>query len=439
MLIWKISIFALVLSVVFMQFIPFQNAYSINSDNLPIWLETNVKWWDEGKISDVEFFNGIKWLIEKEIITIPQQPPEHPIPNKILKIKESASITYVQEIIEKCGNNANCSSIQLGRLIPYADQNTILKTYYDLLDHYKQTNLFCHPHAHVLGEFLYDYLQNVTQAIELTDPVMCGGSTLHGIVENHINSQHIFSKTNPSRVNISNICPHDKETTPTIARWECVHGIGHGLAKIYGYDVFSSSERCNEFEQSWERTSCSKGLFMANVGNYYKKGIGTIDEENLFFPCNVINEKFAPPCYHYQSRHLLIQNNNDFKAALQSCDSVPKFAKYCIRGLGNAMADTVHSNHDFSDLCLTIHTNFQSDCYKGIVMKFADNRSIKEALEFCNVIPDEFQPDCYGEVGKWIGMVYLTHHERLEACLVSNNLKNFETCIKTNFSDLPIL
>ena len=39
----------------------------------PDWLKNNAKWWHEGLISDDEFINAIKFLIEKETITLDRE------------------------------------------------------------------------------------------------------------------------------------------------------------------------------------------------------------------------------------------------------------------------------------------------------------------------------------------------------------------------------
>jgi len=228
----KKIIFPLAISILFVLVLPFQTVHSLEDKDVPVWIETNVNWWSEGKLSDVEFFNGINWLVEKEIIVIPQTPPEHHISNEIIKIKEWKE-SFAQEIIEQCGNDGRCASVSLQKVSQYNEHKSVMKTYYDLLDYYKQTNFSCHAHAHLLGMFLYGYLQNVTQSIEYTDPVMCGGSILHGIAQNYIESQVVLNKNDPSKVNISTICPKNSETDPTITRWECIHGIGHGKKVLH--------------------------------------------------------------------------------------------------------------------------------------------------------------------------------------------------------------
>jgi hypothetical protein len=40
--------------------------------SIPSWIKNNAKWWSEEKIGDTDFVQGIKFLIENNIMTIPQ-------------------------------------------------------------------------------------------------------------------------------------------------------------------------------------------------------------------------------------------------------------------------------------------------------------------------------------------------------------------------------
>ena len=39
---------------------------------VPDWIKTNAKWWSEGKITDSDFIKGLEYLIEQNVIKIPQ-------------------------------------------------------------------------------------------------------------------------------------------------------------------------------------------------------------------------------------------------------------------------------------------------------------------------------------------------------------------------------
>ena len=318
------------------------------------------------------------------------------------------------------------------------EQSIVLETINDLLLKMEDTNNFCHSYGHHLGEFLFDYVRDVNQAFSSSDQVLCGGATYHGIVQNFMISEVTENNISPTEIDISEICPEDSEHPHAIERWECLHGIGHGLTITHDYDIFAAVERCNEFEHGWESVSCAKGLFMENVNNYYRTGIGTIKEDDVLFPCNTVDEKFAPPCYHYQVTHISKIKNGDVIEMFEECNKIPNFAKYCYRGMGKALAPTIYFDKDKSATCLIPPIKFQTDCYKGVAMLFADNRSTEEALGFCKIIPEEFKMDCYGEVGKWIHMVYSTEEDRQEECSKAEK-PYFDVCINSSLDGISIL
>ena len=70
-------------------------------------------------------------------------------------------------------------------------------------------------------------------------------------------------------------------------------------------------------------------------------------------------------------------------------------------------------------------------------MLFADNRSIEEALDFCKIIPEEFKMDCYGEVGKWIHMVYTPEDRKVECSKAEKPY--FDVCINSSLDGISIL
>jgi len=38
--------------------------------SIPPWIKNNAKWWSENRIGEDDFINGIKYLIEQQIIKI---------------------------------------------------------------------------------------------------------------------------------------------------------------------------------------------------------------------------------------------------------------------------------------------------------------------------------------------------------------------------------
>jgi len=58
--------------------------------DIPAWVRNNAQWWNEGKIGDSDFANGIQYMIQNEIIVIPDlgqsgAPQEQQIPDWVKK------------------------------------------------------------------------------------------------------------------------------------------------------------------------------------------------------------------------------------------------------------------------------------------------------------------------------------------------------------------
>jgi len=52
--------------------------------SIPNWIKNNAQWWSTGKISDAEFVSGIQFMIENNIITIPNLPEPQVYEEKIV-------------------------------------------------------------------------------------------------------------------------------------------------------------------------------------------------------------------------------------------------------------------------------------------------------------------------------------------------------------------
>ncbi len=50
------------------------NLYNSSADQIqiPLWVKNNANWWSKGQIGDSDFVKGIQYLIEKQIIKIPE-------------------------------------------------------------------------------------------------------------------------------------------------------------------------------------------------------------------------------------------------------------------------------------------------------------------------------------------------------------------------------
>ena len=97
MKIWAILIISLV-GVIFVTSTIFVSA---QENGIPSWIKDTATWWGEGKISDKDFINALQWLINEEILKVPQtnEMPEELEIKEINFDKISFEITGIEELV----------------------------------------------------------------------------------------------------------------------------------------------------------------------------------------------------------------------------------------------------------------------------------------------------------------------------------------------------
>jgi len=389
---------------------------------------------------------SVFWISSQVIET------EQPIKEEI--IKEQKEITtskedpiianeFANQIILNCGDEINCAINSLRDIEEDYDVNTVLSTFTQLIELYGKNGINCHQTAHHLGMFLYPYVgKNLSVAYDYAGQA-CGGAIFHGIVQNYFviqKNEGIDSDT----INILDICPKFEENPYEIKRWQCLHGLGHGLIIAYDYDVFSAVKRCNVFELGWEQISCGKGIFMQNNVKYAESRGGNFDENNILYPCNEIEDKYTPQCYQYHTSYLLFQNNGSIMNSFADCDKIEpeEFVKYCYHGMGRQLLSATEVQIEkINRFCqLGEQEQYYTDCFRGMVMILVNtNRDPTLGFYFCNVIPDNSKTDCYDALGKWIIMLYPEGEQRTKECSKVDDPVYFQTCINASLEGIRLL
>lgn len=352
--------------------------------------------------------------------------------------KEQSS--YAKEIMRKCELDARCTTDYLNEIAKKEEKSVVLATFDELLTEYDQSLSYCHPQAHRLSMFLYHYVGNLTEALSYADQ-KCANGLSHGLVH-HFFVMQVEKGVNPDDIDVTGICPIEEGYSYSLARWKCLHGIGHGLADVYDYDVFKAVGRCGELEPGWERLSCSRGVFMENVERHLERRGGTFNKDDVYFPCNIIDAEFVQACYEYQVYYILDSNNGDVSASFEECDRIDteEFVKYCYRGLGRYFL--VYAVNDIEkglNMCKLGQPKYNTYCLKGLAVTTANNLGTDRAFEFCKYIPGEFKADCYEALGRWILMLEPTTEGRKQECSKAENKEYADICMSVNLEDLKLL
>jgi len=345
----------------------------------------------------------------------------------------------VNKILSKCGIDELCVVNQLQDISIEENRDVVLSTFSEILSTYNKSDLYCHRQAHRLGMFLYDFIGNLQESFLHADQ-RCGGAVFHGIVQNYFISLVLLDDKNLNNIDISKICSNF-DYPVSLQRWQCLHGLGHGLTEIYDYDVSTAVNRCDEFDSRLEQLSCSKGVFMENIMQVVRTNAGTFNDKDIFFPCNVVQEKYAPSCYHYQTSYILL-NIGYISDSFKECDRIipQDFVKYCYYGMGRELSEFASQDKDYAiSKCIGEQYEYPSFCLAGMLLTFVNNRGTEEGFEFCSVIPDEYKFECYDGMGKWILMKHSDDKDRKDECSKARNPSYTEICNKASLEDILLV
>jgi len=344
----------------------------------------------------------------------------------------------VEKIMTECERDVYCAINSLKNMTSVEKKFIVLRTSGDIASIYQSKGV-CHGFGHHLGMFLYDYVDNLSESLFYANQ-LCGGSQYHGIIERFFEKNLVG--TEPKKLNITAICPESFDNPYSLERLECVHGIGHGLTKFYNYDVFSALKECDELSSEGEEILCSKGIFMENVETFLESKEGNFDETDIFFPCDAVDPKYAPACYHFHTSYIRSQPNYSLEYAFGLCDMIEpeEFVKYCYYGMGRIY--TGNSANDFEKaitVCKTGDANYQKYCFAGIQLTLVDNYSMDKGFEFCKFLPLEFKENCYDGIGKWIIMLHSSQEQREIECSKAESVEYSKVCINASLDNIDFL
>jgi len=374
----------------------------------------------------LSFLNQENLSSEEQMIL--EVPSAESIDAKVRSIKTDNP--EANKILSGCGTDKHCTVELLWNLVDVEQEKSVLQTLNDITSAYAEVGFYCHGPAHHLGMFVYDMTQNLTKTLEFGAKRDCGGAMYHGGIENYFLSEMILNKGDADEIEFTHICVTLADDAKKMKRVECAHGIGHGLAKVYDHDVFSSVKRCDEFSDPTERRLCYEGVFMENVVAYTKVGAGTFDKDDLFYPCNKLDAKYAGACFYYHASYILDKRTT--KAAFEECDKVkPEISLiFCYMGLGRQTSASFFDNiQGIIQMCEEGIPEYQKYCYQGALIVIADHRGFEDSFEACKVFPQLFKMDCYTLLGDWIRIETPSKEDREKGCSNAENSKYFEVCV----------
>ena len=297
-----------------------------------------------------------------------------------------------------------------------------------------------HPLVHHLGQRSFAHYGSAVEAMAHCRDVFWSGC-YHGVLQ-----AYLTSLPSVEAHHIVSLCP----ATGTAAdflfkRYNCLHGIGHGVTIQFRFDVLKSLAHCDYLTSEWDRESCYGGVFMENIVTFQNArqpqhahhhhdqtpATSFMNAEDLLYPCTALSEKYLRSCYLMQTSAVLTFLNYDFAQAFTQCERVTgDHQTTCFRSLGRDISGfTLRDPQRVTELCGLGKGDQVRQCFIGAVKDFILTDASPDAgLAFCRHLDGQFKQDCYSTLAEMVVTLYSDREQRNQACRKGES-EYVDTCL----------
>lgn len=253
-------------------------------------------------------------------------------------------------------------------------------------------------------------------------------------------------------------------------RFQCVHGLGHGLEMTLNWDLPRSLTACDWLASAWDRDGCYGGAFMenavasmpggghhtsarviaenANADGHSDHGEHTgheghmpdpaaitfrmRDSTDALYPCTVVDVRYQATCYLLQGGIILQGVKYDFAKAARECDRAPAdLRENCYLSLGtSASGATVRNTRKVIGYCSKGDPRYQPWCFVGAVKNYIDvTANPDDGVAFCREVPaGRNRRQCYVAVGEHLTVLNWNDRSARERACVKMPADGVEEC-----------
>src|SRR5579859_4613913 len=282
----------------------------------------------------------------------------------------------------------NTMSVKLTALVQQQNPRVALEALKKEMNQDPKVNASCHELLHELGRASYTKYHDFAKAMEYRDETCVSGYT-HGVIEAY------FAQNNDAVSSLTLLC--QKYPQDTYIKWECIHGVGHGLMYYSGNNLPFSLRTCDVFKTAVEQGACYNGVFMENFNAdtllHPSRFVSLTDP---FMSCKN-SQKFKAECYENAPIYYFNQRNDDYLGALRWCDTLSLTDQLaCYEGVGAQITRRHFTNPQFVEkICLSGDQRGQVSCISGMTAWYIDYyASLKPAENICPKLQEQSRKFC---------------------------------------------
>ena len=256
----------------------------------------------------------------------------------------------------------------------------------------------CHAIAHEIGRAAYDRYGTFGEAMRYQSEV-CNSGYMHGIIEQQ------FSRPAALVSVMRSLCedyPQGK-----YMRWECHHGLGHGVMFYSANNLPRALKLCESLEDG--AITCINGAFMENFNTDQKVHPSRyLRAEDPFYPCAEQEARYKSECYIYAPTYYLSLHPDEYAAALTWCETAePGHQATCAVGVGSQAIKENMSDPPFVEaMCESGRADLAGSCIHGIAgLAINHFGALAPARDVCQQLKAPNRERCLGTVNGAAGFV----------------------------------
>lgn len=300
-----------------------------------------------------------------------------------------------------------------------------------------------HVYTHLIGIRAWQPGRDVAKVFASCNGLYQSGC-YHGVIQSYLTAEGAVDSAR-----VAGLCDAvAKEAPGFLARFQCVHGLGHGLEMAFAMDLPRALEGCDWLGNTWDREACYGGAFMENAvasspeghhapaeliaerdgqgadaGDHSGHGahgghgaaatVATFrmrDSADPLYPCSIMGDRYLSSCYQLQGGIILDHTGYDWAASAAICDTAPQWIRHeCYLSLGtNASGFTVQDTERTIRMCSAGDPGYQPWCFVGAAKNYVDVTGRPEdGIAFCRKVPPgNNQRQCWVAVGEELVVIH---------------------------------
>ena len=271
----------------------------------------------------------------------------------------------------------------------------------------------CHQISHWIGHAgLARYHGNAAEALA-HGGMTCNSGYYHGVIERSFSGLPRSEVVHKAR----HLCTTPSVTKNDFLLYQCVHGLGHGLMIYSGDDLPWALRACHKLQTSFDRVSCTGGVFMQNLDT----GMITsryLNKRNPIYPCPIVAERDKVYCYLMVTSRINTLDGFNWKRTAGWCrKSEPGWVATCFQSFGRDVSGASQYHPQQTIHLCSLAGSGENECLYGASRDYANNYAGgKQAAVLCNVSPMRYRPRCFEGIGTILGAIHRLGPDRKAAC-----------------------